>query len=99
MEKKQRLIDTKAFDWRVSQKSMLDVFPNWKELPKEVHDAVCKHGQYLRAMLETQPTVDAVEVVWCKDCLKQEIGWCHFHARCVEEYDFCSYGERREDNG
>lgn len=57
-----RLIDAKAFDFRVSEKLMSEVFPNWVELPKEVQDAVCKHGQYLHMMLETQPTVDAVEL-------------------------------------
>lgn len=63
-----RLIDAKAFDLRVSQKKMSEVFPNWKELPQEVQDAVCKHAQHLHMLLETQPTVDAVEVVRCKDC-------------------------------
>ena len=63
MENKKRLIDAKDFHLRVSKKSMSDVFQNWKELPEEVQDAVCKHGQYLRMMLETQPTIDAVEVV------------------------------------
>ena len=63
MSNKQRLIDAKDFDLRVSQKKMSDVFPNWRELPEEVQDAVCKHGQYIHMLLETQPTVDAVEVV------------------------------------
>ena len=55
------------------------------------------------------PTVDAVEVVRCKDCKYRKYGW-----NCDDEYfcgnpcygmasgvnlrdaDFCSYGERRE---
>lgn len=48
------------------------------------------------------PTVDAVEVVRCKECryyesenhnCVDEMGY----ARIWEENDFCSFGERRED--
>lgn len=63
MANEQRLIDAKDFDLRVAQKSMMEVFPNWKELPKEVQDAVCKHAQHLHMLLETQPTIDAAPVV------------------------------------
>ena len=50
------------------------------------------------------PTVDAVEVVRCKDCnYFGGHGACHAHAAdvygtpiFVREDDFCSYGERRE---
>lgn len=68
MADEKRLINAKDFDLRVSKRKMTEIFPNWNELPKETQDAVCKHGQYLRMLLETQPTVDAVEVVhghWC----------------------------------
>ena len=55
------------------------------------------------------PTVDAVEVVRCKDCTHNrkaidEKGWgifCSIWGRGwhrVEPDDFCSYGERRIDN-
>lgn len=59
----ERLIDATDFDLRVSQKTMMDVFPNWKELPEDVQVAVCKHAQHLHMLLETQPTVDAAPVV------------------------------------
>lgn len=58
-----RLIDAKDFDLRVANKSMTEVFPNWKELPQEVQDAVCKHAQHLHMLLETQPTIEAEPVV------------------------------------
>lgn len=61
--------------------------------------------------LEDAPTVDAVEVVRCKDCKhcdtfypRKEIGkeptqvWYCDRYRCHREPDdFCSYGERRAD--
>lgn len=53
-------------------------------------------------------TVDAVEVVRCKDCRHwdSETGWCNQNSAFYEhdmdwnmynDYDFCSYGERRTD--
>ena len=46
------------------------------------------------------------ELVRCKDCkhfIQEEHGCNHFgyysHTPWVDEVDFCSYGERREDNG
>lgn len=53
------------------------------------------------------PTVDAVEVVRCKDCMhSHHYSWgsysCSFHEYegepPVEPDDFCSYGERRTDD-
>ena len=48
------------------------------------------------------PAVDAVEVVRCKDCKHWEDGWLGYCTKChtAMHYDgFCSYGERREDDG
>ena len=65
----------------------------------------------LLKILETAPTVDAVEVVRCKDCMywkptgskagnsfldMEYIGGCEFTNYCRSESDFCSYGERKE---
>ena len=58
----------------------------------------------LRCCIEhfkTIPTVDAVEVVRCKDCLEYEpgaLGRCKFTGRQVNENFFCAWGERK-DNG
>jgi hypothetical protein len=55
--------------------------------------------------LQNQPTVDAVEVVRCKDCEKSHPELCHYkgciwcarYDRYMNPDDFCSYGERRTD--
>lgn len=43
-------------------------------------------------------------VVRCKDCkhyivegITTQYGWCHEYKHSVNEDDFCSYGERREE--
>lgn len=55
-----------------------------------------------------EPTIDAVEVVRCKDCKhykpqKKSAHWENRANYCnrivtikVQPYDFCSYGERKE---
>ena len=76
---------------------------------KKLHDLDFTLGDYEhsivgRAALFLEESVDAVEVVRCKDCkhyLEREQGCNHFgyysHTPYVEEDDFCSYGERRAD--
>ena len=55
-------------------------------------------GVTLRSIIDKMATVDAVEVVRCKDCIQwddKEKDCCVFYNR--REYDFCSYGERRSE--
>ena len=55
------------------------------------------------ALIEDSPTVDAVEVVRCKDCkhnsLNRIIGntYCNLGIGLSQLYDYCSHGERGED--
>ena len=53
----------------------------------------------IRKALNHMPTVDAVEVVRCKDCFHFWDGVCkaHIDVIYVDDNDFCSYGERRKD--
>ena len=55
--------------------------------------------------IDAQPTVDAVEVVRCKDCKSychiigkgdRAIFGCSYMGRDVKPDDFCSYGERKD---
>ena len=65
----------------------------------ELYDAIGRNAfrdrQDIIDLINNQPTVDAVEVVRCKDCVSHNI--CKF-----EQFQglngFCSYGERK-DNG
>ena len=57
-------------------------------------------AKVVRAWLDDQPTVDAVEVVRCKDCKHRETLFgkmcCDYNDDVVQENHFCSCGERRE---
>ena len=51
------------------------------------------------AIVESAPTVDAVEVVRCKDCFHFWDGVCKAHNDViyVDDNDFCSWGERKDE--
>ena len=68
------------------------------------------HREILQEKVKLQPTADVVEVVRCKDCQHYIDGKCYvsnrkprfaynvnIHSR--KEDDYCSYGERKCDNG
>ena len=106
MEKGKRLIDANAL------KDRFKLRINWLE--KDVHDQYSLglfHGaEYDAKLVDEIPTVDAAEVVRCKDCKhcrmcypEKQIGkeatpgwYCKEHKRYRRPDDFCSYGERRE---
>ena len=48
------------------------------------------------AIVESAPTVDAVEVVRCKDCTSLYDGWCIDYGIHMDDNEFCSGGERRQ---
>lgn len=51
----------------------------------------------MQHLVEIQPTVDAVPVVRCKDC----VFWDKLDCYMIESTrpdDFCSYGERKDDH-
>ena len=71
-------------------------------------------AETLVRFVEKQPTVDAVEVVRCRECkhwdeIEDTCGGGYCNHSCwvvldaeppiVNHTDFCSYGERRTDNG
>lgn len=55
----------------------------------------------LEQLIDIAPAVDAVEVVRCKECRYDgDENECPLIAKFdnVGDYDFCSYGKRREEN-
>ena len=49
-------------------------------------------------IVDQQPTVDAVEVVRCKDCKYRKKNTFYLHnMRYEDDNGFCSYGERTEE--
>lgn len=95
-----RLIDAKALSDKVEESKHNN--PHSPGMIRANH--IFEHNHFLRMILDA-PTVDAVEVVRCRDC----VNYCGFEhckngicdvdsvsKRSVYPDDFCSYGERME---
>lgn len=53
-----------------------------------------------KCSLDDAPTVDAVPVVRCRECTHYNgHRHCDYFYQAVLDDDFCSYGERRTENG
>lgn len=68
------------------------------DLNKIPHKAFLGDRDDLVDALLTAPTVDAVPVVFCRECKyynKPRIGFCEMHLVRTNGSDFCSYGERK----
>ena len=81
-----------------------------KKLKTDYEMGLYNHGALTESFIrfvERQPTVDAVEVVRCKDCKYYDSGECVYHSEPkkqrmyerwtvdVNENDYCSCGERK----
>ena len=77
-----RLIDADALKEHVKKYTSVFAKYDWREICEMLNDA---------------PTVDAVEVLRCKDCVYFWDGVCtaHTDAICTDENEFCSWGEKR----
>ena len=101
MANEKRLIDANALKQMFDEREADDV-----ELYGGVHIIECFPADDAKEIVDQMPTVDAVEVVRCKDCKH----FCPYEGEehkgdcaelvglesCVYEDDFCFYGERRE---
>ena len=85
---------------------VIDTVEAWKKAQRIYSDPVLLHA--IRTVLDSTGSVDAVEVVRCKDCRwyapNNDGCWigCALDTRHPDDVpkadDFCSYGERK-DNG
>ena len=84
---------------------------------KEAYELACEGGYYvdfacsladltsLKDLLDDCTTIDAVEVVRCRECKKRRkdgslgLVWCNKWGNVMSADDYCSYGERREPDG
>ena len=101
MASEKRLIDANDVVAYLQRTKIDNVLPNWQDLSPTTKCAVLKIVMALRATILRAKTVDAVEVVRCKDCKQCEYivydyGRCRKTMLLIKNDDFCSYGERRE---
>ena len=110
-EKRLDLIDRNALIASCRAMHMTDVYPGWIKMPNKEKNIAGKLGDTFKRIITGAPTVDAVEVVRCKDCensraiketdpnaheYAEYCVWCMAHDVGFGKDDFCSFGERRE---
>ena len=73
-------------------------------IEKQARMALAESNPVLMGMIlrwiRKQATIDAVEVVRCRDCthitpVEGGVPLCTMHDRACGDYEFCNYGERR----
>ena len=97
MATEKRLIDANALKWKLGQ---VTLYVPWLRFGKAVISKVLE--SYRRAVFEeidNAPTVDAVEVVRCKDCKEYYKGKCENVLGLPNPYpySYCPYGERKNN--
>lgn len=100
-----RLIDAKELLWRYEM--LLDIVQEENARPHQIEEFkfARQYIQFAIKILKDSPTIDAIEVVRCKDCErvrfdyhdKQYPCFCDKWLQGVEYDDYCSYGEGKED--
>ena len=56
-------------------------------------DAISVHLERIEQEFDDAPTIDAVQVVRCKECVYRPCTQMPYSY----DHDYCSYGERKED--
>lgn len=94
-----RLIDADALDSRLEV-----LMIRYMSLGRQ---GVAEDYNFVRTVISVAETIDAVEVVRCKDCKWFEpceeiegeswTGYCTYGEFHTDEMDFCSRGERKEE--
>lgn len=95
MATEQRLIDAYALMNQVRESK----HKNPHEIPEIARNHMFEHDHFTK-LICLAPTVDAVEVVRCRDCKHwdKDFGWCDKKRIHMVSDDFCSYGERKDND-
>ena len=90
-----------------SEKRLIDAEELWKKFESEPWYDNADRDEIALPMVDDAPTVNAVEVVRCKDCVfhkkdtRSDFWFCdrpRMDLSEVKPEDFCSYGWRKNDH-
>ena len=102
MANEKRLIDANELKWKLGQ---VKLYVPWLRFGKAIMGVILE--SYRGAAfneIDNAPTVNAVEVVRCKDCKNYIYSSFAMGMRCKHDGvewgkdDFCSYGERKDND-
>ncbi len=95
-----------------TEKRLIDAYAFYKKFVNDTPTITMGEQRYVATwrisdLIADSPTVDAVEVVRCKDCKYRMFDitsveyYCNNENSCqveVRDNDFCSYGERKDND-
>ncbi len=101
-----RLIDADELLKSLRRRKMAEVFPDWLEMSTRDRCRLMRLAQEIKKMTDATPTVDAVPVLRCRECVywRQEIaiGTEIHHWYCLRDWghstlpeEYCARGEKR----
>ena len=68
------------------------------------NDTIGRRQYVMFHEIDDAPTIDAVEVVRCKNCKHRYMDgevthyyWCRLHDRPIDDTDYCAWGEERNE--
>ena len=91
----------------IDANSLLEKFQFRLPINDHISESIAECVKMSVRIIKDAPTVDAVEVVRCKDCkqwsrnsgiAESPNGHCFCHDIETNGHDFCSYGERRDND-
>ena len=94
-----RLVDIDAWDKSFIKGNLVKLPMAKTEREYQIVSLVLENARDMYRSIMNAPTVDAVEVVRCRDCKFNLDGHCDNWSgwELVADDEFCSRGERRED--
>ena len=104
-----RLIDANALKENLSLRYMTELFPDWFEMPLEIREKIGLLGSTFKKAILNAPTIDAVEVVRCRECKHRGDpiacrmlvydGKTQQLSDWTRDNGFCDFGVRGEPDG
>lgn len=71
-------------------KKEVDNFPNCYNGWSDTYDKA-----FIIGAIEEQPSID---IVFCKECTERDDDWCMYFGKMINPDDFCSYGQKGDEN-
>lgn len=97
-----RLIDANSLRRNLSSRYMNELYPDWRILPELTKMRIEILAKEFRYALDHAPTIDAVEVVRCRDCAQADIldamriVHCNRWQTCTLADGYCHCGTKRD---
>ena len=81
-----------------TEQRLIDANDLWSDIMMLPHNGDMISSEEVEQAIKDAPTVDAVEVVRCRDCKHYMTIHCTCDGCCISDDWYCADGERRTDH-